>query len=124
MKRRHRRRHRRPPWGSLQPPGVAGPNDFGAALANLEGAIAALRQRYDQIQANQAQQQALRAQQTDPTLSPAELADLEAQLHRLEAELESSLLTWDALAEPFWQAVRFGGAGVILGWILARIAGG
>ena len=126
MKRRRRRR-RPSPWGALQPPGEAMPDDggdeLGAAIAQLEGAIAALRQRYEQIRANQTQQQTLQAQRSDPSLSPTELADLEAQLHRLEADLESSLLTWETLAEPFWQAVRFGGLGVIIGWVLARMVG-
>jgi hypothetical protein len=40
------------------------------------------------------------------------------QLEQIEADLESRLLSWSSFREPFWQIVRFGGIGVIIGVIL------
>ena len=47
-----------------------------------------------------------------------ELRDLEQQLSELEINLESVLLP-----DLFWQAVRFGGLGIAIGWLLKSLAG-
>ncbi|MGL4619237.1 MAG: DUF2203 domain-containing protein, partial [Chroococcidiopsis sp.] len=46
-----------------------------------------------------------------------------AQLETIEVNLESQLFSWGSLKAPFWQAVRFGGLGVIVGWILKSFTG-
>ncbi|ELS05364.1 hypothetical protein Xen7305DRAFT_00051070 [Xenococcus sp. PCC 7305] len=47
-----------------------------------------------------------------------ELKDIEQQISELEINLESVLLP-----DLFWQAVRFGGLGIAIGWLLKSIAG-
>lgn len=56
---------------------------------------------------------------------PADLAEAQDELNQLqqtveefEATLASHLLNWSQLQEPFWQAVRYGGLGLVGGWIL------
>ena len=47
-----------------------------------------------------------------------ELKDIEKQISELEINLESVLLP-----DIFWQAVRFGGLGIVIGWLLKSFAG-
>ncbi len=103
--------------------------DWEQALAQLEHDLAALKARYDQIQAGQTQQAELRERQarvrehwrrTKDQEALAELAQLQHQLAELAVSLESQLLTWSSFKQPFWQAVRFGGLGFVLGVALHR----
>ncbi|MEY3298473.1 MAG: hypothetical protein RLZZ597_1733 [Cyanobacteriota bacterium] len=62
---------------------------------------------------------------TDPTPATADLATAQAEVRRLqqsvdefELTLASHLLSWRQLQEPFWQAVRYGGLGLVGGWVL------
>jgi hypothetical protein len=52
----------------------------------------------------------------------AELNQIRQQLETIELNLESQLFSWGSLKEPFWQAVRFGGLGIVVGWILKSCA--
>ncbi len=52
-----------------------------------------------------------------------QLQEISDRLEQLEADLESRLLSWSSLREPFWQIVRFGGLGVVIGVILKSCAG-
>ena len=52
-----------------------------------------------------------------------QLQEISDRLEQLEADLESRLLSWSSLREPFWQIVRFGGIGVVIGVILKSCAG-
>lgn len=52
-----------------------------------------------------------------------QLQEIGDRLEQLEADLESRLLSWSSLREPFWQIVRFGGIGVVIGVILKSCAG-
>ncbi|MEO0985868.1 MAG: hypothetical protein AAFY20_09985 [Cyanobacteria bacterium J06639_14] len=110
--------------GALTPP-ASGPDwqeTFEIELKQLETAVYELRHRFDEVRALQQQQQELKQQLQNPDLSPDDLKDLKRQLSELEIHLESSLFNWRSLLEPFWQAVRFGGLGIIIGWILKGIA--
>ncbi len=51
-----------------------------------------------------------------------QLDELGEQLEQIEADLESRLLSWSSFREPFWQIVRFGGIGIIIGVILRSCA--
>lgn len=101
--------------------------DFEQALLELEESFQALKNRYNQIQHDQQrkielqqQQQHLKQQlrQNRSASLHQELQQLQQQLEAIELNLESSLFSWGSLKEPFWQAVRFGGLGIIVGWIL------
>ncbi|MEM6518988.1 MAG: hypothetical protein AAF722_06600 [Cyanobacteria bacterium P01_C01_bin.70] len=124
--RRLRQQRRRDRWhirGTLSPSSSNHDwHDFDATLSQLETAVQVLRQRFKQVQTLQAQQQQFDRQRQDPHLSPEALKRLQQQLHDLEVQLESQLFDWRSLHEPFWQAVRFGGLGIIIGWVLHIIA--
>lgn len=113
---------------SISTPLEASEQDFDQALATLEESLQALKERYSQVQQDQQRQatlqerhdrleQELRSGRT-PELT-AELQQIQAQLDELEVNLESRLLSWASFREPFWQVIRFGGAGILLGWFLA-----
>ena len=53
----------------------------------------------------------------------SELQQIKEQLETIEINLESQMFSWGSLREPFWQAIRFGGLGVVVGWILKSYAG-
>lgn len=102
--------------------------DFEQALASVEQSFQALKSRYVQVQQDQQAQlqvqrrrselkQQLRRSPT-PELQ-AELKQIQNRLDELEINLESRLFSWESLKEPFWQIVRFGGLGVVIGWFLA-----
>lgn len=110
------------------------PNTFNEeieqALDEIERSLLALKERYNQVnrdralqaeltlQADQLEQQATNRQEIK-----AELQRIQQELEAIELNLESKLFTWSTLKEPFWQAVRFGGIGIIVGWILKALAG-
>ena len=50
------------------------------------------------------------------TLPKEELAELEERIESLKITLESQLLSWRQASEPFWQIVRYGGLGLLVGW--------
>jgi tRNA U34 5-carboxymethylaminomethyl modifying GTPase MnmE/TrmE len=108
--------------------------EFEQILAEVESSLAALKERYTNIQEarqHQAQlQQRLEEIQDNPQFEQ-ELQQIQRQLQELEIALESALLSDrqmrklfgealknSLLGEIFWQIVRFGGLGVIIGWLL------
>ena len=104
--------------------------------AELDPAMAALREKFDAFDRRYAEVrggdrrrgelevQRANLQQDQPSLElKKELEALEAELAQVELTLESELFSWDGLREVFWQAVRFGGLGVVLGWLLKSWAG-
>ena len=82
-------------------------------LQQVEADLIELRRRYRQLQRDRAQKQALEAK----------LKHLQSEIESLDYNLESRLVTWKDLAEPFWLAVRFGGLGIIIGWFLKSCSG-
>ncbi len=89
--------------------------EFEEALADAERELGDLRERYRQVRQGQGRQGALKRRLEE---LQQELREVKQQLEVLEVELESRLFSWIRLQEPFWQAVRFGGLGLVLGWIL------
>lgn len=106
--------------------------EFERSLTDVERALVELKQRYAQVQQDLKRQAALgqrynqvkkeQRKNHEPSLK-VELRQIKEQLEGLEVNLESQLFSWGSLKEPFWQAVRFGGLGVVLGWILKSCAG-
>ena len=105
--------------------------EFAENLAALERSLQTLKERYTQVQNDQRRQGELQQRQEAiqrdlrQTRSPevrqelqAELQQIQQQLSALEVALESQLFSWQGLQDVFWQAVRFGGLGVVVGWIL------
>ncbi|MBD2500807.1 hypothetical protein [Anabaena azotica] len=120
----------KPPKKSSQPPENNPEADFAEELAQVERSLFALKQRYDQVTRDRTQQaqwqqrrQELEQNKYQTPEIKAELRQIKQQLEMLELNLESQLFSWRSLKKPFWQAVRFGGMGVIIGWILKSCAG-
>ncbi|MEO1145274.1 MAG: DUF2203 domain-containing protein [Cyanobacteria bacterium J06638_22] len=97
------------------------------ALFELERSLEQLQTRFLQVKQDRAEQRQLQQQlsQAEAALkqerSPAlrsEAAQLKQKLEELEIALESQLLSWSWVREVFWQVVRFGGVGIIIGWLL------
>ena len=112
---------------------IAQGEDLAPAIAELEQNVAALRQRYTDVEKAQAEKQELRVRinraqnelrQHRTKQVKEELKALQTRMDELELTLESHLFSWSAFKEPFWQAIRFGGIGVVLGWILHKMASG
>lgn len=123
----------KPPQRSTPNQPEPGGDEFEQALAEVEQNLQLLKDRYDQIEGDRLRQTELQHQRQqikntspqDPNrkILKAELKQIQEQLEILELNLESRLFSWRSLKEPFWQAVRFGGLGVIIGWILKSYAG-
>jgi hypothetical protein len=100
-------------------------SEFEQELQEVERSLLYLKERYIQVQSdreNKAQlqhvRQDLQQNKNPPPEIKAELRQIKQQLEVLEINLESQLFSWRSFKKPFWQAVRFGGMGVIIGWIL------
>ncbi len=107
------------------------------ALQEVEQSLSNLKQRYIEVEQNQALQAQLRQREAElkkelhrtPSYERSrrqplrkELRHIQQQLDTIELNLESQLFSFSSLKEPFWQAVRFGGLGIIVGWILKSCA--
>ncbi|HEY9872261.1 MAG TPA: hypothetical protein V6D12_02445 [Candidatus Obscuribacterales bacterium] len=114
--------------------------DFEQAIKEIERSLVALKQRYTQVQHDMERQAELQQRleqvktewrRTHLPEMQTELRQIQAQLQEIEVALESCLLSnrdqmtlfWKAFRlgffnEVFWQVVRFGGLGVVVGWIL------
>ena len=104
--------------------------DFEQEFLVVERSLVALKERYIQVQADkscqaelQQRRKQLNQQKYQTPEINGELKQIKQQLEVLELNLESQLFSWGSLKEPFWQAIRFGGLGVIIGWILKSSAG-
>ncbi|MEW6495635.1 MAG: DUF2203 domain-containing protein [Cyanobacteriota bacterium] len=108
-------------------------DEFEQALSEVEQNLQALKERYEQVRRDRDRLAELqhRREQIRPSLHQssnrqalqAELKQIKEQLETIELNLESRLFSWKSIREPFWQAVRFGGLGVVMGWILKSCAG-
>lgn len=93
-------------------------HEFEQALAEAERSLAELKQRYAQFW------------EAEGKLPPSEgkslrgaLGAVQEKLEELDVYLKFLLFNWSDAKEPFWQAVRFGGLGVVIGWLLKLWAG-
>ncbi|MDJ0532976.1 MAG: hypothetical protein QNJ70_10860 [Xenococcaceae cyanobacterium MO_207.B15] len=96
-------------------------------LAEVGNSLTELGSRYEQVKQDwhrytelQQHQEELEAKKThNPEKDPikTELKHLLQELEELEINLESVLLP-----DLFWQAVRFGGLGIVIGWLLKSLA--
>ncbi len=124
-----------PPIESNQSPNPD--EEFETALMEVERSLLKLKERYKQVQQSQKQKLDLEERlNTVPGQDTAEVQRINEELQQLTITLESNLLTeedvktllWEGirqglLGEVFWQIIRFGGLGIILGWLLKTWAG-
>ncbi|BAZ14603.1 hypothetical protein NIES4071_64470 [Calothrix sp. NIES-4071] len=101
--------------------------EFEQGLYDVESALVALKQRYEQVENDYILQDELKWRRSSLHMSKlpemkAELKHIEQQLEVLSINLESRLLNWRSFKDPFWQIVRFSGLGVIIGWLLKSFA--
>jgi chromosome segregation ATPase len=117
---------------SSDPPLSSDDQEFEQTLAEVERSLQALKDRYAQVKTNQQRQAELQGRFSEvqrqvrrdrSKLLQAELERIKTQLEELEIALESKLFSWRGLIHPFWQAVRLGGLGVVIGWALKSCAG-
>ena len=105
--------------------------DIAEEIINLEAKIAQLKQRHEQIERDknrqrelEKQKQELKAQLKNHSSKDSlksEVHFISKELEEIELRLESELFKWSSLSEPFWQIIRFGGVGVVIGWILKSL---
>lgn len=98
-------------------------------LIDLERSLSELKDRHNQVRQDyqrrseleQEQQKLTQQQQNNEAREPikTQLRHIQHELDNLEISLESRLLDW----QPFWQAVRMGGLGIVIGWLLKTWAG-
>lgn len=103
-----------PPPPSEQSP-EDGDREFEGELLEAQRSLDALRERYARVRNSQQQKGTLQRRLEE---LQQELRDVKQQLEVLEVELESRLFSWMHLKEPFWQVIRFGGLGMVIGWLL------
>ncbi len=122
----HRRKRHHSQRGSLG--GM--PEDAEVSLADLLHQLDGLEGRLRQLKTGIAN--LMQLQQIDEAAPPAadrqgtaqEVARLQEAADAFELELVNRVVSWQHLQEPFWQAVRFGGLGIVVGWLLAWLARG
>lgn len=104
-------------------------SEFEEHLAEVEGELQALKDRYQQVKDDQAKQAILlqRQQELEQGINIApdhpiktELHHIKQELQQLELRLESHLFNWRQLREPFWQTISYTGLGVLIGYFLAH----
>jgi septal ring factor EnvC (AmiA/AmiB activator) len=113
-------------------------DELDRALAEVEQALDRFKQRYSDVRRDREQIEQLKQRREDVRREAKqtpkgdrshrrelkeELEHIEAAIETLEIHLESQLFSWKTLKEPFWQAVRFGGLGIVVGWILKSCSG-
>jgi hypothetical protein len=101
--------------------------EFDLQIAELDRTLSALKHRHADTQLAAQEQVVLTRQHNElkhkgsshPEVKQ-ELELIRSRLTELDITLESRLINeWRLMWEPFWQAVRFGGLGIIIGWVLA-----
>ena len=101
---------------------VKEPIEFEAEIAELEREIQALKHRHQDVELAERERAVLQRERNElkskgrkQSVIKQEMEQIRSRLEELDLILESKLLN---LWEPFWQAVRFGGLGFVLGWMI------
>ena len=102
-------------------------------ILNLEVSLEKVKERYQQIQVDSNSKEELSKRQGEIKKElknnngqdslKSELNYIEKELEQIELRLESELFKSSSLLEPFWQAVRFLGLGIVIGWFLNNYSG-
>lgn len=107
-----------------------GEGEFEQALQDVERVLGEVKERYEQVKRDRVRQAELghrrediRREKSSLPEFKVELRQIQQELETIEINLESSLFGWGSVKAPFWQAVRFGGVGIIIGWMLKSLVG-
>ncbi len=109
---------------------------FGGELEEAEQELSQIRDRHAQVIRDRQKRKAL-GNQVDIVRPDRDLAKnkavrqqltnqlkaLQENIAELDLAMESRLFAESGFNEVFWQAVRFGGLGVVIGWLLERWIG-
>jgi hypothetical protein len=93
-------------------------------LESLETRLSYLRNGLSNLIQLQQLQTAAEADRPDRQVLSQEVTQLQQAVDDFELELATQTLSWQPLREIFWQAVRFGGLGLVVGWGLAWLVMG
>jgi phage-related minor tail protein len=101
--------------------------EFDREIAELEQTLAQLKHRHADTQLAAREQVVLVRQRNELKQKDSKQSEIKQELElirsrlaELDLTLESRLLNeWKLMWEPFWQAVRFGGLGITIGWFLS-----
>lgn len=107
--------------GALEPPNPTPDptlTDLSAQADQIEARLHHLKTGINNIRQLQSLSAPPPTDRTDLAEAQAELTQLQQAVEEFETTLASHLLSWTQLREPFWQAVRYGGLGLVGGWIL------
>ncbi|MEL6938633.1 MAG: hypothetical protein AAFO84_05505 [Cyanobacteria bacterium J06598_1] len=95
---------------------------FEAELKETADEFLLLRDRFFAIRRAKAKYEQITSR--DLSQLPAEeLAQMQDRVEALKVTLESQLLSWREVQEPFWQVIRFVGLGLVAGWFLHKYLG-
>lgn len=120
------------PDHSPAPPEDQDDRDLGDRLWEITLLCNALNDRLTQVRQDYDRYQTLHQRATDLQEPPpgedttgmkTELRAIEQELHQIAQNLESHLLPPQIQPEIFWQIARFGGLGMLVGWLLGRWGG-
>lgn len=103
---------------------IGGAPEEARSLADLLHQLEGLEARLHQLKSGVSNLLQLQQLQTDlpdrdVQVVNQEVIHLQEAADTFELELASRVMSWQHLQEPFWQAVRFGGLGLVIGWFLA-----
>jgi hypothetical protein len=96
--------------------------NFDQMLQTLDGNVTKLKERYAQVQTDQARQTELKTRKAEIVDRPelaTELEKIEQEMNEIDVRLESQLIPSGFLKDYFWQTVRFVGLGMAIGWGMA-----
>lgn len=112
-------------FSNLTQRGSIGPQS-GVPLPQLMQQLEGLENRLSQLKTGLSNLLQLQQLQDRQASHPGEqqavgnaIADLQRAVDEFELELAAQTVGWQHVKETFWQIVRFGGLGVVIGWILA-----
>jgi chromosome segregation ATPase len=102
------------------------PEDTPPSLAELAQQSAQLAAKIQRLQTGLSNLLQLQHMQDSDSTSASDRQTASGELQRLqqavdefELELLQSTMGWQQVRETFWLAVRYGGLGLVIGWLLA-----
>jgi peptidoglycan hydrolase CwlO-like protein len=98
--------------------------EFLDALQEAQKTLNGIRDRYHQVTEATEKRSELRAQynRTQGELRRHRTKELQQELKQLKTKLSELEIVFESrLVDPFWMAIRFGGLGLVIGWVLRAL---